>query len=832
VAGRRARIERAAALHREVTAVVAGAQQALDAYAPEAAPVRQYAEQHELAARLRAAATELVPDWLGAPLDAFPSSSPLPAPGAGTAGTELPRYVRLGQAQPLDDARFPVVVPLLGAGHLAINADARDPRASGLLSSLLLRLVAAMPAGALRIGPVDATRTTFTPFRALTAAGLMAAPAYDSSGLRGLLTEAEEWVREPGRHTMLLVIASLPELTEGVDLARIAALAWAGPASRLHLIVAGWPPPPLTAATTEPPLAYTTQVTLRNPYALIGDPPDGSFGSSQGLNSPVYLDSCPPVESIHQVCAQIAAEVGRTQVARAGATENRPRKNMIGTALPDLLPDRLWRDDASQGLSVTVGYAGEAPLTLQLSELTPHWLVGGRSSTGRSSFLTNLLYGLSTRYGPDEVMLYLLDIPQFASVPADGLWIPHIRAAGIRPDREYGLAVLQTLHAEMVTRNAMNQHHPRIVCLIEDFDRLVRGTDRTARDALVLLDSLARKGRSHGIHLILSTASLRGLESLYAKRDSLLGQFPVRVALAGGTDVLDPLNQAADTLAPGQAVVNTAGGLGGPLGASRAHERVVEFPDPLAEPGILATLRHRLWQARPPDAKPPPVFDGHARQHLPTTLPSTPQPTAYLGRIIDVLLSLAAFALGPAAGRHLAVLGPSESGADILDSAARSLAAQHSPGAVDFVVASFAAARSSAARLLDQSLRAMNHQSRLVDAAEFKEIVRDPAVTRTYILGFGLDAAPNAGLASLIAEGPARHVHLLGWWRGLRRFREESGDVVTGLVVLNLPAADAALLVGDAELDWQPRPNRALLHDRATGRTDVIVPFVQSGRSR
>ena len=32
-------------------------------------------------------------------------------------------------------------------------------------------------------------------------------------------------------------------------------------------------------------------------------------------------------------------------------------------------------------------------------------------------------------------------------------------------------------------------------------------------------------------------------------------------------------------------------------------------------------------------------------------------------------------------------------------------------------------------------------------------------------------------------------------------------------------------------LDWQPRPNRALLHDRHANRTEVIVPFVHSGQS-
>src|SRR5947209_12025351 len=112
---------------------------------------------------LRAAAAKLAPGWLGAPLDATPPSAPLP-----TAKTRAEAgFVRVGSAQPLDDARFPVIVPLLGHGHLAIDADARDSRVVGLLRSLVLRLVASHPPGDLRVRTVDATGTVFGPFQAL-----------------------------------------------------------------------------------------------------------------------------------------------------------------------------------------------------------------------------------------------------------------------------------------------------------------------------------------------------------------------------------------------------------------------------------------------------------------------------------------------------------------------------------------------------------------------------------------------------------------------------------------------------------------------------------------
>jgi hypothetical protein len=292
--------ERAGRLHRQAAAVTAVAEVILDRYSTGQARQEQ---QHELAARLRGAATALAPGWLGAPLDAMPVTTLLG--DRATAG-----FLRVGEARPLDDARFPVVLPLLGAGHLAIDADARDPRVGGLLRSLVLRLLAAAAGGWLRIMAVDGVGT-FSPFHG-AGPGLSWAPP-GPEGLRAALNRAEARVRQP-RHDgtfLLLVITSLPELTEAADLVRIASLASIGPATGLHLIVAGWPPPPLSPEWTRAPLAQCTQITVRNPYACVGDPPRATFTAAPGtggmLNAPVYLDPDPPADLVRQVCAQLSA---------------------------------------------------------------------------------------------------------------------------------------------------------------------------------------------------------------------------------------------------------------------------------------------------------------------------------------------------------------------------------------------------------------------------------------------------------------------------------------------------------------------------------------------
>jgi hypothetical protein len=835
------RVQHAAALHRQVAATVEAAAAALESdFVPAPDPL----EQHRVVEQLRAAAAALAPGWLGSPLDAQSATTPL-------GGVFPPQFVRLGVAQPLDDARFPAVVPLLGTGHLTVDATATDARVFALIRSVLLRLLAAAPAGSLLVRAVDGTGdgTVFEPFACLYDAGLMSPPAIDRQGLRDVLTEAEKWLR-PGRgrrslpdRMMLVVIASLPELTEGEELRRIAALAQQGPDSGLHLLVGGWPPPPLTAETTQPPLPRTTMISVRNPYAVIGDPPGGTYGSEPNalwLNAPVFLDEEPPPHLLDAVCRELASH------SRAASQ----------VTLSDLLPEPQEKPyDVAEGLSTVVGHAGDTPLALRFNDLTPHWLVGGRSGSGKTAFLINVLYALGARYSPAEMALYLLDFKEgvsfaeFVPTRRDRTWLPHARAVGVEADREYGLAVLRELDAEMSRRTLAYERAgvsrfaelravaagegrskplPRILCVLDEFPVLLAGNDPIATEAAALLESLARSGRSCGIHLILASQAVRGLEPLYAK---FFGQFPVRIALPGGSEVLEPANDSAAGLALGTAVVNTAGGLGGPRGATRGHEKVVRFPDPHADDGVLSDLRHRLWGARDPELVAPRIFAGYAHQHLaddPTYRLAlsgrATRPAALVGRMIDVNLSTASVPLEPSRGRHLAIFGSHAAGSEVLDAAARSVAAFHQPRTARFVIASLVA---EGDRLAEALAAEIGHRQEVtvVDAAGLAAEL-DPE-RPGYRVVFGMDAAPPETLPGFLRGGPAHGAHLLSWWRDLRRFTKVADpEDVAGMLFLNVPQAQVAAVL-DRPVDWQPRPNRGLLHDRHADRTVTIVPFVQ-----
>jgi hypothetical protein len=583
MAGIRTRIDRAAATHRQAAAIVGAARTVMTGYVPRSRSATEERSIRELAERLRVAAGLLVPGWLGAPLDAMPASTPL---GEATR----PELVRVGTAYPLDDASFPVVVPL---GHLAFDGDARDARVAGVLRAVLLRLLATARPGSMVVRAVDPTGAMFAPFAPLHDAGIMPPPVADRAGLQAVLTEAEHWVRGDRAdrdHVLLLVIAGWPQSTEASELTRLSALA-ARSAGGLHIVVAGWPPPPdgdpmaSAAAEQTPPLPNATQVTLRNPYALVGHPPDGSFGTpvppgqspSAGLNAYVYLDESPPADLVSRVCGDLAAHA----VDEARLT------------LGELLPDRpLWTRDAAAGLGTVVGRrAGNAPVALHMNDVTPHWLIVGEAGSGKSTLLLYILYGLCSQFGPDRLGIYLLDFTgkgtfaDLAPQPHDPSYLPHARAVGVEPDREEGLAVLRGL-AHRPPPGAPPV--PRIVCMIDDVGRLLAGDDPVAGEAAALLAELAQPG-GRGIHLVLASPTV--------PPPAIASHCRVRIALPGGAAALDPANDAAAGLSLGMAVVNTASGLGGPRGATRAHEQLVRFPDPRGDRLTLAGLRHRLWRA-------------------------------------------------------------------------------------------------------------------------------------------------------------------------------------------------------------------------------------------
>ncbi|MFI7023479.1 FtsK/SpoIIIE domain-containing protein [Micromonospora sp. NPDC049900] len=823
----------------------------------------------------------------------------LATPTPGTPLVRQPVPVRVGEAV-VAGGGFPVLLPLGAGHHLAVDTDARHPAVAALLRALVLRLLATATPGGVRVAGLDtaALGATFGPLRPLVDAGVIDPPATTEADVTALLDATEQHARDarrtdrPDQELLLVVAASVPSPREA---ARLAALTHAGPAAAVCVLLAGWPP--TGPGESAPPLGSTTVVRLSDDQARagdasgrssssgyvgasarVGDPPATPFSADgSGLRVPVRLDGDAPPASV----AALATHLG--DAARRGAA----------VTFADLLPGQRWAASARAGLRTVVGRAGRDPFRMAFDDATPHWLVGGRTGAGKTVFLLDVLYGLAARYSPAELQLYLLDFKEGVSftefVPTghDPSWLPHARAVGIESDREYGVAVLRELRRELHRRATALKRHgvtkladlpadtpvPRIVAVIDEFQVLLAGNDPLARESVDLLEELARKGRSYGVHLVLASQSTTGIEALYGRADAVFGQFALRVALAGGGGVLDQLNDAAATLPVGSAVINTAAGAPG-------ANTVVRFPDAHAAGSELTRLRHDLWQARPPGARPPSVFRGYdtARVEADATFtglrPGGRRPLALVGRTVDVDGTTAMFIMDTAPGRHLAVVGTSPTGAEVLRAATLSLARQHAPGEATFLLAPLVAAADSAADDIAAALTAAGHPVQRLDTAALRARIGtlatsppdsgpgadgpDVAVSsdgpagaaRTYLVVFGMDAAAGRlaetdpatfrsghdDLRTLLRQGPGHGVHLLGWWRGLRRLADDLGgtqnrDDVACLVALNVPGADLGLHLGVHDLAYTPRPDRALLVDRHDQRVRLIVPFARDGHT-
>src|SRR4051794_11151025 len=274
-------------------------------------------QQTAIAVQLERLAAEAAPDWLGAPWSLINErhfrAEPRVVPGQVV-------MIRVADAQPLPGVGFPVIVPFIGVGHLAIDRDARDPAVAGLLRSLVTRLLASYPAGMLRILAVDggALGAPLAPFRALVPAGVMNEPVTELDEFRNVLEEAEEQVRRvqsgalPDPDVLVIVSAALPPGSGRGEHARLAALAHAGPAARAHLLLAGYPPTGGSSWDKLPALELTTTLTAdpgARGFFRVGDPPRETFGAEgRGLNTPVVLDSAPGGDLIEELCRKLAAQ--------------------------------------------------------------------------------------------------------------------------------------------------------------------------------------------------------------------------------------------------------------------------------------------------------------------------------------------------------------------------------------------------------------------------------------------------------------------------------------------------------------------------------------------
>ena len=196
------------------------------------------------------------------------------------------------------------------------------------------------------------------------------------------------------------------------------------------------------------------------------------------------------------------------------------------------------------GIKIAVGQSGNDIQWFELSgdKNTFHALVGGATGSGKTVFLHNIIIHGAASYDPDELQFCLLDFKEGTEFQFYQE-LPHVRILSMEADTSFGVDFLKFINSFIVKRGALFKRLkvsnysdarkvyemalPRILIIIDEFQVLLSRQSKSAPECADLLDDIAKRGRSFGVHLVLCSQSLAGIPLSSAT----LAQIPLRIAL-------------------------------------------------------------------------------------------------------------------------------------------------------------------------------------------------------------------------------------------------------------------------------------------------------------
>ncbi|WP_236845650.1 FtsK/SpoIIIE domain-containing protein [Campylobacter devanensis] len=243
----------------------------------------------------------------------------------------------------------------------------------------------------------------------------------------------------------------------------------------------------------------------------------------------------------------------------------------------------FWKEKSTEGVYIPIGWdknQERIDLRIGFDNSEHHTLIGGRSGSGKSNLLHTIIQNCSFLYSPDEVELFLLDYKEgieFNLYASEKQPLLNSSLIAIQSDIAYGQTFLEHVvkiknqRAEKFKKENVkdfkeyrnkNYKLSRYIIIIDEFQVLF--TIKNSKRIEDLFVEILRKGRSYGIHLILSTQTLRGIEA--NSLSQLKSQIGNRIALAMGEDdsmsVLSSNNpEAAKIKGKPEAIYNNSGGM-------------------------------------------------------------------------------------------------------------------------------------------------------------------------------------------------------------------------------------------------------------------------------
>ena len=364
----------------------------------------------------------------------------------------------------------------------------------------------------------------------------------------------------------------------------------------------------LAAADSVEDLPVTVDAALR----LTGETGDRGVLSRQAAaeRDGVVVDRLP-----HVAAAQFARDLAALDPVTS--TRTLPsRVRLLDLPAPGL---RLDDDGAAAGswarardrLGTPLGRTAEGPVEIDLCRQGPHALIAGTTGSGKSELLQTLIAGLALNHPPDRCSFLLVDYKGGAAF-AEAAALPHTVGLVTDLDGQSTARALRSLGAELSRREAILSAHAvaDISALPEEVElaRLVIVVDEFATLAEELpsfvpgLVSIAQRGRSLGVHLVLATQRPGGVVSPEIRANCTL-RLCLRTTDEGDSrDVLGTPEAAYLPVdLPGRAYLRFGSGV--PVALQVARVASAAGPPRAAEPEV------RRWSWPSPAAAPTPPVD-------------------------------------------------------------------------------------------------------------------------------------------------------------------------------------------------------------------------------
>ena len=239
----------------------------------------------------------------------------------------------------------------------------------------------------------------------------------------------------------------------------------------------------------------------------------------------------------------------------------------------------IWFNNTKNGINLRPGLQdGEwsNPAAVTLGDDAVHALVGGRTGSGKSVFLNDIVFSLLTEYSPWELNIYMIDLKKVElSRYLSKYEVPHIKVVAATGEIRYVISVLTYLVDIMRSRQdffaLLGQEKlsgvrdrysivlPRIMLLVDEFQQLFLDVTSAEHNKIQnILTAITKLGRATGFHLLFASQEMSGTIG-----QSAFANFKARFALACDQDVSYAIlgNRAASGIEKkGVVIVNTGDG--------------------------------------------------------------------------------------------------------------------------------------------------------------------------------------------------------------------------------------------------------------------------------